>query len=275
MGLRINTNVASIAVQRLIGQSQRKSEGAIKSLASGSRFDNPDTSSASHAIADKLQAQVKGLQAAKSNAENAYSFIQVAEGGLSEQNNILIRMRELAVQAASDTYSDTEREFLNQEYEQLEQEFDRIAETTMFGSNKLLSGENTEFEFQVGPNKGDENVITYKSDADTRSSSVGIDGTRVDDKSDARDALETLDEAIVQVAQARSNFGAIQSRLDSTMNNQGVQIENITAARSRIADTDVAEAVSDMYKAQALQQYQAAVLSQANMYPGSVLKLIG
>ncbi len=275
MGLRISTNLPSIAAQRQIGLSQRRAEGSLKSLASGNRFDNPDESSAEHSIAEALRGQIRGLRAAENNANNAQSFINVGEGGLNEQNNILIRLRELAVQSASDTLSDVERGFVQQEYGELLLEIDRIAETTSFGSNKLLSGGGNTYEFQVGANKGAANVISYKASADTRASSLEIDGTSVDDKSNARDALESLDGAISTMGMARAGFGAISSRLDSTIANQGVQIENLSAAHSRIADTDVAKAASEMYRNQALQQYQISVLDQANRFPGSVIRLVG
>lgn len=274
MGLRIHTNVASLAAQRQIGLSQRKSEGSMKALASGNRFDNPGESAADSSIAEHLRGQIAGMKSARMNAENAYSFIQIAEGGLNEQNNILIRMRELSVQAASDTYSDQEREFLNTEFSQLQEEVDRIALATQFGSNKVLAGENKEYEFQVGAYKGSENIITFKSDADTRASSLGVDSESVSSKSDARGALETIDDALTKIAMARSNFGAVQSRLDSTINHAGIQIENLEAARSRLADTDIAEATSTMYRAQAIQQYQIAVLNEANRFPSSVIKLV-
>lgn len=275
MGLRINTNVPSIAAQRQLGLSQRKAEGSMKALASGNRFDNPGESAADASISEHLRGQIAGMKSARMNAENAQSFIQIAEGGLNEQNNILIRMRELSVQAASDTYSDVEREFLNAEFEQLQEEIDRIALTTQFGSSKVLAGDSREYEFQVGSYGGEENVITYRSDADTRASSLGVDSLRVSDKYDARDALESIDEALTDIGQARSSFGAIQSRMDHAINHAGVQIENLEAARSRIGDTEVASAASNMYKQQALQQYQIAVLNEANRFPASVIKLVG
>lgn len=192
MGLRINTNVASLAAQRQIGLSQSRSQGEMKALASGNRFDNPAESSADYSIAEGLRAQISGMKSATKNAENAQSFVQVAEGGLNEQNNILIRMRELSVQAASDTYSDRERELLQQEYGQLQQEMDRIALTTSFGSTKLLSGDSKEYEFQVGAYKGEENVIKDKADTNTRSSELGVDLLDISDRGSARDSLDSL-----------------------------------------------------------------------------------
>ncbi|MEZ0393074.1 MAG: flagellin [Pseudobdellovibrionaceae bacterium] len=275
MGLRINTNLASLAAQRQISLSQRQAEGTMKALASGNRFANRSESSADFSIAEHLRGQIAGIKSGKMNAENAQSFIQVAEGGLNEQNNLLIRMRELAVQAASDTFSDQEREFLNSEFEQLQQEVDRIALTTQFGSQKLLAGESREYDFHVGAYGGAENIIKYKSETNTRAGELGVDGLTVSDKSDARDSLESIDEALTKIASARSGFGAIDARLNSAVNSSGVMVENLEAARSRIADTDIAQAVSDFYRNQAMQQYQVSVLNEANRFPGSVIRLIG
>jgi flagellin len=274
MGLRINTNLASIAAQRQLSLSSKSLESSMKQLASGSRFADMTQGGGDFAIAEHLRGQIRGMKAARFNAQNANSFIQVAEGGLNEQNNILIRQRELAIQAASDTFSDNEREMLDQEYQQLNQELDRIAKTTTFGSHRLLMGEEKQYEFQVGAYGGAENIITYDSDTNTTASALDVAGNGVADKSDARSAVESIDEALQTIAQARANFGAMQSRLDSVDNNAGVQIENLEAAHSRLADTDVAEAVSTMYKQQALQQYQLQVLGKANQFPSNIVNMI-
>lgn len=274
MGLRINTNVASLAAQRALSQSQRSTERAMKQLATGNRFADLSEGSADFAIAEHLKGQTKGMAAAKNNAENAVSFVQVAEGGLNEQNNLLIRMRELSIQSASDTFSDTEREMIEMEFQQLLTEFDRIAKTTSFGSQKLLSGVEKDYEFQVGAYKGEENIIRYKSNANTTASELGISGLSVVSKGDARDSLETIDEALTSIGKARANFGAMQSRFDSVTSYTAVQMENLQAAQARIADTDVAKATSEMAKGIALQQYQLAVLATANQVPGQILKLI-
>jgi flagellin len=274
MGLRINTNLGSIAAQRQLAVSSREIDRSMKQLASGSRFADMTEGAADFAIAEHLRGQISGMQAARMNAQNANSFVQIAEGGLNEQNNILIRQRELAVQSASDTFSDTERGMIDQEFQQLSQEFDRIAKTTQFGSHKLLSGESKTYEFQVGAYGGKENIITYKANTDTTSSGIGVSGLGVSDKSDARDSIDSIDSALEKVANARASFGAMQSRLNSVESNADVQIENLQAAHSRIADTDVAQAASDLVKGQALQQYQIQVLSQANQFPMNVLKIV-
>lgn len=274
MGLRIHTNMASLAAQRNIVLVQRETESAMKQLASGNRFADITVGSGDYAIAEHLRGQVRGMKAAKLNAETAGSFAAVAEGGLNEQNNILIRMRELAIQSASDTLSDVERGMLNVEFTQLSEEIDRIAKSTSFGSQKLLMGDSKEYEFHVGANSGEDNIIKYKSDTNTSRSSLGVDGLTVDDKSSARDALESIDEALTSIGKARANFGALISRLDSVTNYQALQIENLSDAHSKLADTDIADAYSRMVKGQALQQYQMAVLAQANQWPGNVLRLL-
>lgn len=272
--LRVTPVTASLMAQRYLGLTQRSTEKAMKDLASGSRFSTPGNDAAGAAVAEHLRAQVQGQKAALINADNATSFIQVAEGALNEQNNILIRLRELSVQAASDTYSDEEREYLNYEYTQLTEELDRIAKTTSFGSQSLLDGKSKNYEFQVGTSSGSESVIKYTSDTDTTASSLGVEGSVVDNKSDARSNLKELDSAMATVAEARAKYGAIQSRLDSAANNLAVGIENVTAAHSRMADTDVAEAVSEVRRGQILQQYQAAVLSQSNSTNEALLRLV-
>lgn len=275
MGLRINTNLAANAVHRLISKSQRETVSNLKQLASGDRFADLQENAGDFAVAESLRAQVASMKAARNNAENATSFAAVAEGGLNEQNNILIRMRELAIQSASDTFGDDEREMLDMEFQQLNAEMERIAQSTTFVSTKLLAGDEKEYEFHIGVHGTDDDVIKYKSDTNTTIGSLGTNGLGVADKSDARSSLESLDEAMSKMARARAGFGAIQSRLSSTVNNAEVQIENLESARSRIADADIAEAFTEMTRNQVLSQYQAAVLSQANQMPGQILKLLG
>lgn len=274
MPYRIASNIASIATQRYLDKSQRQAEKSLISLSSGSRIVHTGDDAAGFAIAESLRGQIAGTKQAKLNAQNAQAMIQTAEGGLNEQNNILIRLRELAVYAASDTVGDTEREFLDSEYQQLTAEFDRIAKSTRFGNKELLSGSSKDYEFQVGPNAGDENRIEFTLDADTTASSVGISGLGVTDKSDARSAMSDIDSALVQVAGVRAKLGAAQSRFQFAIDNLGVQYENLASARSQIVDVDVAEEVSNLSRAQVLQDVGSAVLSQANSDGPRVLRLI-
>ncbi len=274
MSLRINSNVASLTAQRYLQKNQRELENQYKALASGSRLSSPQNDAAGFAISELLRAQVAGTTQSKTNAQSAMAMIQTAEGGLNEQNNILVRMREIAVNSASDTIGDTERGFLDKEFQQLVAEFDRIAKSSRFGTKQLLTGSGEEFSFQVGPYKGDENVIHFTLDADTTADNVGIDGLGVEDQDDALDALESIDEAVTQVAGIRAELGGVQSRFTYAIDNLDVQSENLEQARSVIADVDVAEATSRLARAQVLQESGLAVLAQANQYPTKLLRLV-
>lgn len=274
MGLRINTNLASNAVQRHISKTGREMLGSLKQLASGDRFADLSENAGDYAIAEQLRAQIASQRAAKQNAENAVSFASIAEGGLSEQNNIMIRLREIAIQSSSDTIDTREREMLDMEFQQLNSELDRIAKSTSFSSQRLLAGDEKEYEFHIGAYGGEEDRIRYTSNTNTTASSLGTEGLSVQDKGEARDSLEVIDEGLERLAMARAGFGAIQSRLSSVVNNSDVQVENLEAARSRIADVDLAKTVSEVTRNRVLQQYQASVLAQANAAPEQVLRLI-
>lgn len=275
MGLRVGTNTASIAVQRQSSLSQRELEKTIKQLSSGTRFAEAGIDAAGFAISEHLRGQISGQKAAKFNSENAISLVQVAEGSLNEQHNILIRLRELSVQSASDTYSDEERSYIDKEYQQLISEFDRIAQTTQLGSQKLLAGSDSrEMEFHVGAFSDSENIVKFRPDANTTSSEMGLSRLNVMSKSEARESLKDLDKAISKVASVRASFGAFQARMESVTNNNSVQVENLTAAQSRLSDVDVAEVFSRMTKAQVMEQFQISVLAQANAAPNYVLRLL-
>ena len=272
--LRISSNLASLSAQRALGLTQRNTERALQELASGSRFTSAGADAAGYAIAENMRSQIQGYKAARYNADNAVSFVSLAEGALQEQNNILVRLRELAVQGASDTFSERERKMLDTEYQGLTQEFDRIAKSTKFGSQPLLDGSVKEYEFQVGIHKSDDNIIQYKSDSNTTLSNMNLDGSSVREKSDSRDALESIDEALYKLNEARAGLGAIQSRMEIAVNHIDSQVENLTGAHSKMADADVADAVTNARKGAILQQYQAAALSQSNEAQSYLLRLI-
>src|SRR5580658_10268573 len=200
MSFRVNSGVVSLGAQRNLNIAQREIEHSLTALASGSRIVNAGDDAAGFAIAETLKAQLAGTNQSKRNAEMATSLIQTAEGGLNEQNNILVRMRELSVQAGSDTVGDEERGYLNTEFTQLQQEFDRIAKSTRYANKQLLVGNGQEFSFQVGPYKGDENVIRFKLDANTTGSSTGISGMDISDRDSALDVLGGIDDAIQKVS---------------------------------------------------------------------------
>jgi flagellin len=274
MGLRINTNIASISAQRNLGNSGNRLEHSQEALASGSRIVKAADDAAGLSISENIRGQLAGIKQARNNSYNAQSLIQVSEGGLNEINNILIRLRELGVQAASDTVSDTERGFLDQEAQQLTSEADRIAKTTRFGKRLLLDGSGEELSYHVGPFAGDENVIKYNVSADATSSTLGIDGLSVADKDSARSSLDSVDAAMEKLGKMRADFGAVQSRLQSTTSNLDVQYENLSAAKSRISDTDVAYEAAEMASANILHQASIGVLAQANQNGASALRLL-
>lgn len=275
MALRIGTNVAAIAANRNLSRNSEDMENSLERLASGSRIVHPGDDAAGFAISEQLRGQESGLMQARRNADNAIGLIQVAEGGLSEQNNIVVRLREIAVQSASDTVSDDEREFLETEFQTLIKESDRIAESTRFGQKQLLVGTNENFDFYVGTS-GDAaaDVINYKLEANTKSSSLGLAGLSVVDQDEAQSVLTDLDESLQKLAQARAGFGAIQGRLEIAGNNLDVQKQNVSEARSRIADVDVAEESTKLARAQVLQDVGVAVLAQANQNSYRALKLL-
>lgn len=274
MGFRIGSGTAAASAQRFLEKSQRQVEKSLKALASGSRIVNAGDDAAGFAISENLRGQASGLKQARFNAQNATSLIQTAEGSLNEQNNILIRMRELGVQAASDTIGDNERGFLDKEFQQLQSEFDRIAQTTQFGSKKLLTGTGEEFEFQVGANKDENSIIKFTLEADTSGSNAGIDGLEISDQDSALDSLAVLDEAVFSVADARSTFGAVQSRFQYVVDNLSVQKENIDEAASLITDVDIAMEMTNLTKARIQQDIGTAVVAQSQQDSERALRFL-
>ncbi len=272
--LRISSNMASLSAQRALGITQRKTDEALRTLATGSRFASVGSDAAGYAVSENMRSQIQGYRAARYNADNAVSFVNVAEGAMQEQNNILVRLRELAIQSASDTFSNRERAMMDYEYQSLLEEFDRIAHTTKFGSQPLLDGSTRTYEFHVGLHKGDENVIEYTNKTNTTASNLGISRTAVDNKGDARDSLEDIDEALYSINEARAQMGAIHSRMETAVNHIDTQVENLTTAYSKMADADVANAVSEVRRGQILQQYQAAALASANENQAYLVRLI-
>lgn len=276
MGLRVTTNIASINAQRQLSNSQRAIEKSYAQLASGSRITKASDDAAGLSISENLKSQIRGYRQAQRNAQDGLSMVQVAEGGLTETSNILIRLRELGVQAASDTVGDTERGFLNKEVQQLKLELDRISQATRFGNVKLLDGSGGEFAFQVDINNDDfQDRITFDaSQTNSSLSSLGIEDIDYSSKEGAREALAQVDAAQVQVSGYRASLGATQSRLISTSDNLGVAVEGLSAANSRIRDTDVAESSAEMVRNNILLGASTSVLAQANSVPQVAVKLI-
>lgn len=276
MGLRINTNVASLNAQRNLMGTKWALDKSLERLSSGYRINRAGDDAAGLAISENLRAQIRGLKQASRNAQDGVSLVQVAEGGLHEISSILIRLRELAVQAASDTIGPVERQFLNVEYDQLISEIDRIADATEFNGTPLLSGTGSILDFQVGT-RNDPNIDRLSFDAskaDANSAALGINLTSVADKASAQNSLAAIDAAIVSVSAMRADFGAIQNRLQSTIGNIAVSVENLSAANSRIRDVDIAEETAELTKNNILLNAGTAVLAQANQSSNAALTLL-
>ena len=277
MGLRINTNVSSLAAQRSLGSTKLRLNDNLRKLSSGERITRAGDDAAGLAISENLKAQVRGIRQAKRNANDAISLIQTSEGGLSEISNIVIRLRELAVQAASDTIGDTERGFTDVEYQSLKDEIDRISTAAEFNGIKVLDGTGGLLEFQVGT-RNDPMLDRLRYDgskANATLAALGLTAESVASKEGAQTSLKRLDDALVQINGTRADLGALQNRLSSTINNLGISDENLSAANSRIRDVDVAAETADLARNNILVQSGVSVLSQANQSPNIALKLLG
>ena len=249
---------------------------SLERLSSGYRINRAGDDAAGLAISENLKAQIRGLKQASRNAADGVSLIQVAEGSLNEISSIMIRLRELAVQAASDTVGPVERQFLNVEYDQLVSEVDRIADGTEFNGTLLLSGTGSILDFQVGT-RNDPNIDRLSFDAskaDANAAALGVNLTSVADKASAQNSLSAIDSAIVSVSAMRADFGAIQNRLQSTSNNLAVSLENMAAANSRIRDVDIAEETAEMTMNNVLLNAGTSVLAQANQTSQVALGLL-
>jgi len=276
MGLRVNTNIASLMAQRSLGATHEALQKNLERLSSGSRINSAGDDAAGLAISEGLRAQIRGLKQAKRNAQDGVSLIQVSEGGLNEVTNILIRLRELAIQSASDTVGDKERGFTDREFQALKSEVDRISQATTFNGTPLLNGRAGIFEIQVGTgnNPLTDRIVYDGQNADVTLEALRMAGESVATKQGAQLSLGVIDDAISQVSKVRSDLGAMQNRLQSVINNLAVNEENMTAANSRIRDADLAEEVSDMTKNNILMQAGISVLGQANQSQQAVLKLL-
>jgi flagellin len=277
MGFRINTNVSSIAAQRALSVSGRETESNLSKLSSGTRITKAADDAAGLAISEKMKANIRSLKQADRNANDGISMVQTAEGGLNEVSSILTRMRELAMQTSSDTVGDSERAMTNMEYQNLKLELERISSVTEFNGKKLLNGEGDKYDFQIGANNdGFQDRISYDArQVNSKMENLGIDELEVSTKDGSQQSLASLDSAIEKVSGFRSFLGAIQNRLVSTSNNLQVNVENLSAANSRIRDVDYAEATAAKAKNDILSAAGTSVLAQANMSSQGALKLIG
>jgi flagellin len=277
MGLRINTNVASIGAQRNLSITNRRMNDSMRKLSSGQRITRAADDAAGLAISEKLKAQIRGLRQAKRNADDGISFIQTGEGALNEISSLIIRLRELSVQASSDTVGATERKFSNVEFQQLKDEIERISQSTEFNGTKLLDGTGGMVDFQIGIHN-DARRDRISLDATSFMSDLGSLGIVSDDisaKEGAQMSLSRLDDALVKVNSMRADYGAMQNRLTSVTNTLAINDENLSAANSRIRDVDVAAETAELTRNNILVQAGTSVLAQANQSSQFALKLLG
>ena len=272
--MRISSLSVPHAVYSSMAVTQRQTDRALAQLATGKRIVSGSDDAAGSAIADQLDSYSRSYAAAERNTEYAQSYFNVAEGSLNEQSNILTRLREVSVQAASDQFSSRERDLLQLEVEQLRQEFDRIAKTTKFGDRAILDGSQQDYDFQVGIYNSPDNRIRVSISPSTTVSDLDLDSVNVSDAEDARDSLKSIDEASYQVAKARAQFGSFASRLDSTKNHVEAMKHGAAEAEARIADADLAESVTKVRRGQILQQYQMAALTAHADLQNSYIKLV-
>jgi flagellin len=277
MGLRINTNVQALAAQRHLSMNHEAQNHSLEKLASGTRIVRAADDAAGLAISEKMKSQIRSMRQAERNANDGVSLVQVAEGGMNETGNILTRLRELSIQSSSDTIGDTERGFINKEVKGLKEEIDRIARSTEFNGRKLLDGNQEALDIQVGINNNDfEDRFKFNAkDLNSTLEALHLSGIDNSTKENSQLNLDVLDKAITKVNENRSALGALQNRLQSTINNLGVYRENLSAANSRIRDTDIAEETSELTKNNILSQATVSVLSQANQNSQLALKLLG
>ncbi|NDD90735.1 flagellin FliC [bacterium] len=277
MGLRVNTNIQSLASQRNLTQNGINQQKALEKLASGSRINKSGDDAAGLAISEKLKSHIRSMKQATRNANDGVSLVQVAEGAMNEVSNILTRMRELSIQGASDTIGDAERSYIDKEVQQLKSEVDRIANSTEFNGRKLLNGSTPPLDIQVGIHSDSVNdrFVFDTQDKNSTVDSLGLNSVSTDSKAASQSNLEKIDQAMTRLSENRAGLGALQNRLGSTINNLMIYSENLAAANSRIRDTDMAEETSELTKASILTQATVSVLGQANQTPQLALKLIG
>jgi flagellin len=277
MGLRIATNVASLNTQKNMIGNKLSLDRSFERLSSGSRINRAADDAAGLAISEQLRALIRGYRQADRNANDGISLVQVAEGSLNEVSTILIRLRELGVQAASDTIGDTERKFLDVEYQQLKSEVQRITESTNFNGYDLLNGTGGVIDIQVGVhnNPFQDRISFNSSAANATLEALGMTVETLATKDAAQMSLDVVDNALTSVNAIRANFGALQNRLVSTSQNLKVADENYSAANSRIRDADIAAETTELTRANILQQAAVSILAQTNSSQQLALKLLG
>ena len=270
MSLRINTNISAMNTHRAMETNDLAMSKSLEKLSSGLRINRAADDPAGLSISETLRAQVKGLGQAEKNSQDGISLINTAEGALNEISAILQRMRELAVQSANGTLTNTDRTATDNEVQSLMSEIDNITSYTTFNGYQMLNSATSTFTFQVGANNGQTLVTTITG---TSTGGLTLTGMVTGTQPDAQAALLSLDAAIAAVSTIRSQLGAVSNRLEHTINNVRTSEENLSAAESRIRDVDMAAEMSTMTRNQILMQSSTAMLAQANAAPQSVLSL--
>lgn len=272
--MRIANNIMALNAHRNLMINNTQIGKSVEKLSSGLRINRAGDDAAGLAISERMRSQIRGLRMASKNAQDGISLIQTAEGALNETQAILHRMRELAVQAASDTNTEGDRQNLQKEVAALIEELDGIVERTEFNTMKLLDGEFSGT-FHIGANKDQTLNVTIGNMSSASGEGLGVDVVNIETRDGANDAIETIDTALDKVSAQRADLGAIQNRLEHTIANLDNAAENLQAAESRIRDVDMAHEMMAFTKHQILQQASTAMLAQANLAPQSILQLLG
>ncbi len=275
MSIVLNSNLSAMQAQGALSKSQSAMQQSLQRLSTGYRINSASDDAAGLAISDNLRADIRSLDQAARNANDGLSIVNVAEGAMNEVGNILVRMRELAVQSSSDSVGDSERGFIDLEFEAMKEEVSRISTVTEYNGQKLLDGSISAagLEFQVGVQNTSDNRTTIMV-SDVGASGLGLDSADLGSQSNAQTAMGTIDAAITTLSTQRAKLGAYANRLQSTINNLNVSSENLTAANSRIRDVDVASETASFARNQVLVQAGVSMLAQANAVPQSALRLL-
>ncbi|MBZ0150173.1 MAG: flagellin FliC [Planctomycetes bacterium] len=274
MGLRVNTNIASINAQRNTSQVTTRLARNYQRLSTGLRISSAADDAAGLAISERLRSQVRSLAQASRNANDGISLVQVGEGALNEVSNILVRLRELAIQSANGASSTADKNTIKEEFDSLVNELDRIAQSTEFNGIKLLDGSASSVTFQVGINTSVGIDSLNVSLTPALATTLGLSTVDVGSNGNTSYAVQQIDAAVNAVSQLRGRFGSLQNRLQSTIANLGVAGESLSAAESRIRDVDVAYETAELTRNNILQQASISILSQANAQPQAALRLL-
>jgi len=285
MAVRIFNNIPSLTAQRILGVNNNRLSLSVERISSGIRINRAADDAAGLAISEGLRSDIRALRQAVRNASDGISLMNVTEGALNEQSGILIRLRELASQAATGTVGSTERQTIQLEFTALRSELDRISATTEFNGQKLIDGNlasgiaiNSHTLIQIGLDSSANSRIDLNTQIDLTSidsTQLAIHNLSVTASAEALTSLDKINDAIGSITSTRGKVGAVQNRLTRSIANLSVSVENLTAAESSIRDADIAEEVAELTRNQILVQTATAMVGQANLIPQSVLQLLG